>query len=126
MHPSMQVPPERRTTVQVQLHQDPWPLIFGWGQHHKFTPLGNPQEGLVVFQRGWGSVKPHNVAFYIAGNILTIQAWVCFSGLERLRSLFILPAEINVSSGARGLLARRIVRNQVNELLAHMGAPPIQ
>jgi hypothetical protein len=127
MHPLMQqVPPARRTTVQVQLWQDPWPLITGWAAHHKYEAAGPPFEGMMVYQRGWGANKPHLVVFHIDGNLLTIQACIRFSGLERLRSLFILPAEINIGAGGRGVLARRKVRGEVNELLGHLGAPPIQ
>lgn len=126
MHPALQARVAKRTTVQLQLFQDPWPMIFGWGQHHKYTPVGTPQEGLVLFQRGWGSVKAHNVAFNVEGNVLTIQAWIAFTTMERLRSLFILPDEIDVGSGARGVIARRKVRGELNELLGHLHAPPIQ
>ena len=112
--------------MQIQVWQDPWPLITGWAQHHKYEAAGPPFEGMMVYQRGWGLHKPHLVAFHIEGNVLTIQACVRFSPLERFRSLFLLPAEINVGSGGRGVLARRKVRGEVNELLGHLGAPPIQ
>ncbi len=125
MHPSMQgIDPKKRTTIQIQLYQDPWPLIMGWGQHHKLKMLGTPQEGLVVFQKGWGV---QNIAFNVEGTILTIQAWVRFSTLERIRSMFILPAEMGAESGGmRGVLGRRFLRNMVNEILAHLQAPQIQ
>jgi hypothetical protein len=126
MHPLMQVPPARRTTVQVQVWQDPRPLIAGWATHHKYEAAGPPFEGMMVYHRGWGATKAHMVAFHLEGNVLTIQACVRFTGLERLRSLFILPAEINVGPGGRGILARRKVRGELNELLGHLGAPPIQ
>jgi hypothetical protein len=94
-----QVPPARRTTVQVQRCQDPWPLIAGSAAHHEYEAAGLPFEGMMVYQRGWGATKPHLVAFHIEHDILAIQACIRFSGLERLRSLFILPAEINIGSG---------------------------
>ena len=116
--------PDKRTTVQLQVAQDPWPLIAGWIQHHKWKSVGPaPENGLWVATRGWGNPPPQSVAFHLEGYVLTIQAWVRFSFGERLRSLFVLPDEINVGSGARGLLARRAVRNELNELLGHLGAP---
>ena len=78
----------------------------------------------MVFQTGWG--KPQNVAFHLEGNVLTIQAWVRFSTMQRIQSFFILPAEINISSGARGALGRRQLRTKLNELLGHLGAPAVQ
>ncbi|HTJ45221.1 MAG TPA: hypothetical protein VL463_24110 [Kofleriaceae bacterium] len=129
MHPLMAQfaqQPEKRTTIQLQVYQDPWALIAGWGQHHKWKTIGPaPEQGLWVMTRGWANPAPQNIAFHLEGYVLTLQAWVRFSGMERLRSFFILPAEINISSGGRGLLARRSVRNDVNELLGHLGAPQL-
>src|SRR5262249_11187276 len=113
-------------TVQVQLYADPWPTIQGWAAHHKWKVLGTTPDGVFVCTRGWGNPAPQTVAFFVEGPILTIQAWIRFSAGERLRSFFMLPPEINVGSGVKGALARRSVRNMVNELLGHLGAPPIQ
>ena len=123
---SMQVSPERRTTVQVQLYQDPWPLIQGWATHNKWKVVGTTPEGVFVCTKGWGSPPPQNVAFFVEGPMLTIQAWITFSFFMRMRSMFILPAEVNVTSGLRGAIGRRQVRNALNELLGPLGAPPIQ
>ena len=122
-NPLLQVPPGRRTTVQVQLHQDPWPLIAGWAQHHTLTQGGPPFDGLVVFSRALGQ---QHVAFLIEGTVLTLQAWISIPMIMRMRSLFILPAELPVASGGlRATIARKRLRVVVNELLAHLQAPPI-
>jgi hypothetical protein len=123
LHALMQAPPGRRTTVQVQLYQDPWPLIAGWAQHHKLTQLGPPLDGLVVFSRAVGQ---QHVAILVQGTILTLQTWISIPMIMRLRSLFILPAELPTASGGlRATIARKRLRAAVNELLGHLQAPPI-
>ena len=84
MHPLMQAGAARRTTVQVQLYQDPWPLLTGWANHKKFVAAGAMHEGLMAFERGFGSTKPQVAAFCQNGTILWVQAWVRASTIERI------------------------------------------
>jgi len=123
VHPLLNAPPNKRTTVQVQLRQDPWPLIAGWAQQHKLVQAGPPMDGLVVFNRTYNQ---QHVAFLVQGTVLVVQAWISISMMMRIRSLFILPSEIHIGSGGmRAAIGRKALRKIVNELLGHLGAPPI-
>ncbi|MDX2089268.1 MAG: hypothetical protein SFX73_15540 [Kofleriaceae bacterium] len=121
------VDPARRSVVTFTMSGDPWPKIAAWAQRNKYLPRA-PQTGDVkLFQKGSGLwTSPMRAQFTKSGDQIELQAWVHNPLFARLMSLFILPAEMNVSSGGfRAVVPRNIARKAINELLAEVGAPLI-
>ena len=121
------VNPAQRSVVTFTAKGDPWPTIAAWAQRNKYLPRA-PQTGSVkMFQKGSGLwTSPMRAQFTQRGDQIEVQAWVHNPLIARIMSMFILPAEMNVSSGGfRAVIPRNIARKAVNELLVEVGASPI-
>lgn len=118
----------RRSVVTYTAKGDPWPTIAAWAKKHSFHPRPSPGDGAAkVFQKGLGILTaPMRAQFTQHGDQVELQAWVHNPLLARIMALFILPAEMNVSSGGfRAVVPRNIARKAVNDLLSQVGADPI-
>ena len=121
------VDPTKRSVVVFNHPGDPWPQIAAWAHRNKYLPRA-PQTGSVkMFQKGSGLwTSPMRAQFTQRGDQIEVQAWVHNPLIARIMSMFILPAEMNVSSGGfRAVIPRNIARKAVNELLVEVGASPI-
>jgi hypothetical protein len=122
------VDPAKRTVVTFTMKGDPWPTIATWAKQHRYYPR-EPQTGTVkLFQKGTGLfTAPMRAQFTQRGKDIELQAWVHMPLITRIMALFLLPAEMNVSSGGiRAFVPRSIARKAVNELLVDVGAEPIK
>ncbi len=122
------VDPAKRTVVTFTMKGDPWPTIATWAKQHRYYPR-EPQTGTVkLFQKGTGLfTAPMRAQFTQRGKEIELQAWVHMPLITRIMALFLLPAEMNVSSGGlRAFVPRSIARKAVNELLVDVGAEPIK
>jgi hypothetical protein len=126
---------ERRTTLVFQTPVDPGPVIQAWAASTGYRQVEGGAGPTAIYQKGSGFwVAPMMLAITrgslagepVASSQLTLQAWVRAGFFVRLMSFFILPAEMHVRSGGmRAMLPRKIARSAVNQLLAHLGQPPI-
>jgi hypothetical protein len=116
----------QRTTVQIELRGDPWPVIAEWGKQCGYLPQGDVGTSR-VYQKGTGFfVAPMMLAAQVDGNVLTLQAWIRGTFIARLFSLFILPAEMHIKSGGfKAVVPRNMARGHVNKLIAALGGQPI-
>jgi len=117
----------KRSVVTFPLRGDPWPVIAGWAQKHKFMPR-EPQTGNIkLFQKGSGFwTAAMRAQFTQQGDQIELQAWLPISIFARIAALFMLPAEMHIRSGGfRAVLPRKIAREAINELLLQVGATPI-
>jgi len=122
------VDPAKRTVVTFTMKGDPWPTIATWAKQNRYYPR-EPQTGSVkLFQKGTGLfTAPMRAQFTQRGKEIELQAWVHMPLITRIMALFLLPAEMNVSSGGfRAFVPRSIARKAVNELLLDVGAEPIK
>jgi len=118
----------KRTVVTFTMKGDPWPTIAAWAKQHRYYPR-EPQTGSVkLFQKGTGLfTAPMRAQFTQRGKDIELQAWVHMPLITRIMALFLLPAEMNLSSGGfRAFVPRSIARKAVNELLVDVGAEPIR
>ena len=111
----------------MRVTTDPWPIIAEWVNSARFAPREPQTETRKQFQRGIGFLTaPVRVQFDLAGDQLTISAWLHIGFLGRLGSLFVLPSRMHIRSGGfRAVVPRNSSRKSVNELLARLGAPLI-
>lgn len=115
----------KRTTVQLQVQGDPWPVLLAWCQARGYNQTLATADAR-VFKKGLGFwVAPRKLAAHVVGDTLTLQAWVHGTFIARLFSFFILPAEMPITSGWRGALPRKMMRTEFNQLLQDFGAPPV-
>ena len=121
------VDPAKRSVVTFTLANDSWQTIAAWAKQHGFLPR-EPQTGPIkLFQKGSGLwTAPMRAQFTQRGSEIELQAWVHMPLIARIMALFLLPQEMNISSGGfRAFVPRSIARKAVNELLAQVGAAPI-
>ena len=117
---------EKRTTVRIELREDPWPTLNEWGRQTGYLPMTDIGTSR-LYQKGTGFwVAPMMLAAQVDDNVLTLQAWIRGTFIARLFSLFILPAEMHVRSGGfKAVLPRNMARGHVNKLIAALGGPAI-
>jgi hypothetical protein len=120
---------DKRTTVQIPVHQDPSQTILAWAKRKQFYAKGNlnTPSPTRTFQRGTGlMVAPMMLTTHIDGGLVTLQAWVRIPMFTRIFSFFMLPSEMHVRSGGfRAVAPRKIARDAINELIRDLGGQPI-
>lgn len=120
------VDPSRRSVVTFAVKGNPWERIGTWAKRHRFMPRSEAGD-TKLFQKGNGLwMSPMRAQFTFKDGKVELQAWVHNLLLSRLLTLFLLPMEMNVSSGGfRAMVPRSVARNAINELLREMNASPI-
>jgi hypothetical protein len=115
--------PDKRTTVQIPVHQDPSQTILEWAKRKQFYAKGKLTGPTGLFQRGTGlMVAPMMCQIQVDHGLVTLQTWVRIPMFTRIFSLFMLPAEMHVRSGGfRAVAPRKIAREAVNELIHQLG-----
>jgi len=119
---------EKRTIRDLAVAQDIWPAVAAWAQAEKFQLLvRSSTETKRVYQRGTGMMTAAMMLqIEQTGNQVHMEAWLPIGFFTRLSTLFMMPAEMGVTSGGlRGVIPRNMARNSVNILLAQLGQPPI-
>lgn len=115
-----------RTVRALNFRGDIWPIVASWAQSTGYKLVGGDYNSQ-TWQRGLGAlVAPQMVKVSWDGSRYVLEAWVRINILNRIFALGLLPSELIIDSG--GLLAivpRNKARDQVNQLLAMLGEPPI-
>lgn len=117
---------EKRTVRDFEMSGELAPYLDDWARKHAYHPKGSRGPAR-LFQRGTGFLTaPMMFQASQEGSHVHVEAWVRGTFLARLMSLFILPAEMTVSSGgSRGVIPRKMARGDVNTFLEGLGQPPI-
>ncbi len=120
---------ERRTIIDFTIdnEEETWKVINQWAQENNYKPKESTGQGK-LFQKGTGFlVAPMMFEVTIEGQALHMEAWIRANLLNRIFSLFILPAEMGIPSGGiKAVAPRKIARKAVNKLLEQLGQPLIQ
>jgi hypothetical protein len=116
---------EKRAIREFRVGSDPWPVVEQWAAQQGYR-AGEQADGHRVYKKGAGVMTGARVLeLDKAGDQLHMEAYVTANTLARLSSLFILPKEMTVESGAKGVLPRKLGRNEVNHLLEAFGQAPL-
>ena len=105
---------------------DLWSVVDAWAPSHGYRVV-EQQDDHRVYEKGTGVLTGARVvALDKSGSSVHLEACVTANFLARLSSLFILPKEMTIESGgAKGVLPRKLGRNEVNDLLTQLGQPAI-
>ncbi|MCP5049518.1 MAG: hypothetical protein GY940_20270 [bacterium] len=120
---------ERRTIIDfnVDYVDKTWNVINQWAQENNYKPKESTGPAK-RFQKGTGFlVAPMMFEVTIDGGAVHMEAWIRANLLNRIFSLFILPAEMGIpSGGVKAVAPRKIARKAVNKLLEQLGQPLIE
>ena len=121
------VDPKKRSFVSGQVSGDPWAIIDAWSQPSGFRLIEGGGTTTRTYQKGSGFlVAPMKAMFSLAGDQLSMQAWVAPTFFARLMALFLVPAEMHINSGGFVMvLPRNVARKPINELLGQLRLPLI-
>jgi hypothetical protein len=115
----------RRTALQFNYHENLWYAVDKWAFENGYKQLqANGDERLykvstMMVSMGMLKISYQNQEVYL-------ESWIGMSFFTRLRTLFILPAEVGIGSGSLvSALPKSVVRKQINLLLNQLGQPPI-
>lgn len=121
------VNPKKRSFLSGPVSGDPWTIINAWSQTSGFNLVEGGGTTTRTYQKGTGFlVAPMKVMFSLAGDQLSMQAWVAPTFFARLMALFLVPAEMHINSGGFVMvLPRNVARKPINELLSQLRLPLI-
>lgn len=115
-----------RAVREFAVTGDPWQVIDSWAQRQAYRLV--QQEGdRRLYRKGsgfWAGSRMLDVT--ATDGRVHLEAWVASNLLARVGSLFILPREITIESGGmKGVVPRKLGRNELNDLLQAFGQQPI-
>jgi hypothetical protein len=115
-----------RTVREFTGGADVWAILDGWAQQTGYGPVGHDQFSR-LYQKGSGLwMAPRMLQMTYTGNGYRLEAWVRLPLLNRIITLGLMPAEMNIHSGGfAGSLPRKQAKEQVNLLLQALGQPAI-
>jgi hypothetical protein len=115
-----------RTVRDYTLNFDPWPHIDAWASANGFRVKGADAGGR-LYQKGHGIlVAPMMFEIRQSGPNFHFEAWIRVSTFVRIFALFLIPSEMGIESGGFKLVVpRKIAREAINKLMAHLQLPLI-
>ena len=115
-----------RTTREFSTTLNVWQAVEGWATEKGYRPAG-AEELARTYQRGTGfMVAPQMLRVSWTGHAWLLEAWIRVPWFNRIFTLWLMPEEIVVEKGGFvAVIPRDRSRNDVNELLAALGQPPI-
>jgi hypothetical protein len=115
-----------RAVREFAVPGDPWPVVEGWAQRQGYRAIEQGGDRR-AYRKGSGFwAGSRIVEIRTADGRVHLEAWVASNLVARIGSLFILPREITIESGGmKGVLPRKMGRNEVNDLLQAFGQQPI-
>jgi len=119
---------EKRTIRDFTVAQDVWPIVMAWAQEENYQLLVRQStETRRVYQRGTGMMTAAmKLLVEQSGNQVHLEAWIPIGFFTRLTTLFLMPAEMGITSGGfRGVVPRNMARKAANKLLERLGQPQI-
>ena len=115
----------KRTVVQFETNMNIWPLVEAWAQERDFRPRKRDATSC-VYQQGNGlMVAQKMVQARQDGTRVELMGWVPVNILNRICTLFIMPAELDLGTGLMGAIPRSTARRDFNVLLQRLGQPPV-
>ena len=116
----------KRTILRFQINGDVWPVVESWAKERDFPEDLRVSNNVRRYRQGIGwLVLPKIVEVKQERTQVEIQAWVHNPLINRIVTLFLMPAERDIGSGPLWMIPRSTARRDVNILLQRLGQPPI-
>jgi hypothetical protein len=115
----------KRTVLNFEANNDVWPIVENWAREREYREKmkGNNWRR---YQQGYGMlVAPKLVEVHQEDRKVELQAWVSINIINRIITLFLMPAELDLGSGFMGSIPRNTARRDINILLQRLDQPPI-
>jgi len=116
-----------RTVRDFSVPTNIWPAVERWAQSEGFRLIDD--EGTKRnYQKGFGLlILPTKLEIsQTDDDRVHLEAWIHGALINRIVSLFLLPAEITLESGGfKAVIPRTISRDSVNRLMIQLGQPMI-
>ena len=115
-----------RTICDFPAPPNLWQAVDAWAAQHNYET--ESQDGARrVLRKGRGLlVAKRMLSISVDGQNAHVEAWLPMGFIVRMMSFFILPAEIGIESGGfKATLPRRLMREEVNQLMTSLGQPSI-
>jgi hypothetical protein len=113
-----------RTVREFTSGADVWFTLDRWAGQTGYEPVGHDQFSR-LYQKGSGFwMAPRMLQMTYTGNAYRLEAWVRLPLLNRIITLGLMPAEMNIDAGGFvGSLPRKQAKEHVNLLLQALGLP---
>jgi hypothetical protein len=115
-----------RTIRDFTVPTNIWPAVERWAQTEGFRILedGGTKR---LYQKGFGLlILPTKLEISQTDHDVHLEAWIHGALINRIFSLFLLPAEITIESGGiKAVIPRTISRDTVNRLMIQLAQPLI-
>jgi hypothetical protein len=116
----------KRTVLSFEVNNDIWPVVERWAQERKYREKARGDTWR-RYQQGYGMlVAPKLIEVRQERTKVETQGWVHMPLINRIFTLFIMPAEMDLGSGFMGVVPRRMARRDLNVLLEMLGQPSIE
>jgi hypothetical protein len=112
-----------RTIINAQINTSIWPIVETWAKERDYRQVATG-ENWRRYQQGYGIlVAPKMMEFSQVASNVVLQGWVRINIINRIFTLFMMPAEMDLGSGFRGSIPRNTARRDLNLLLQRLGVP---
>ena len=115
----------KRTILVFDVNGDIWPVMERWAQEREYREIARGDTWR-RYQQGYGMlVAPKKMEARQEGARVEIQGWVHVPLLNRIFTLFLMPAEVDLGKGFWAIIPRSTARRVLNILVQMLGQPPI-